>query len=305
MRFLINSRIILLNITVLFLLLACQKAEEIVIPETEIEIEIEPEPEPEPETDTILSEIKLKATGEGNTYELINSVFAPGYNVVETPDCSHESFGRHIDEVFDADLNKNVFRFYIHTTPDNDRCIKFDRQRNEIKTYDKSPDELKGVKNEKVVYSWKFKIGSNFKSSSSFTHIHQIKAVGGSEDSMPLITLTTRKGSPDNLELRYAETDSQITLKKTDLSPFKGQWVEVVETVIYGEKDTGTYKIELKDFKTSTLLFDYSNDNIRMWKTNADFMRPKWGIYRSLNDSSSLQDEQVLFADFNVKELKI
>ena len=288
-----------LNIVILLLLIACQKAEEIIvipdpIPDTEIE----------PETEKVLSEIVLQAKGEGNTYELINSVFAPGYNVVEVPDCNHEDFGRHIDEVFDTELNKSVFRFHIHTTPDNDRCINFDRQRNEIKSYDKSPDELKGLKNEKVEYSWKFKISSDFQSSKKFTHIHQIKAVGGSEDAMPLITLTTRLGSPDKLELRYSETTSQITLKEVDLAPFKGKWVKVVETIIYGEKETGTYNIELIDFESKNTLFSYTNDAIRMWKTDADFMRPKWGIYRSLVYAESLKDELVLFADFSVKELE-
>jgi hypothetical protein len=284
-----------LNFLVILLVFACQKDEVIIIPE----------PIPEIEKDKVLSETILKAKGEGETYELINSVFAPGYNVVEVPDCNHEDFGRHIDEIYDTQLNKNVFRFFIHTTLDNDRCLKFDRQRNEIKTYDKSPDNLKGIKNEKVVYSWKFKIKSGFQSSSNFTHLHQLKAVGGSEDSMPLITLTTRKGSPDNLELRYAETNSQITLKKTDLTPFKGEWVEVIETVIFGEKDTGSYEIEIKNVSTKQTLFSYSNNNIRMWKTNADFIRPKWGIYRSLLNAQDLRDEELLFADFNISELKI
>lgn len=278
------------------IILACQKSEETVISE--------PIPIPEPEKDKVLSEILLEAKGEGKTYELINSVFAPGYNVVEVPDCNHEAFGRHIDEVFDAQLNKNVFRFFMHKSPDNDRCIKFDRQRNEIKAYDKSPVGLLGVKNEKVVYTWKFKLGTNFKSSSSFTHIHQLKAVGGDEESMPLITLTTRKGSPDKLELRYAEHTSQTTLKSVDLTPFKGQWVEVTETVVYGEKETGEYAISVNSISNNKELFSYTNKSIRTWKTGARFIRPKWGIYRSLKDSDSLSDEQVLFADFKVTELK-
>ena len=77
------------------------------------------------------SQVTLTADGEGNTYELINSVLAPNYNVVEVPDCNHFSFGRHIDEIFDADLNKHVFRFIIHSENDNDRCQKFDRQHQE------------------------------------------------------------------------------------------------------------------------------------------------------------------------------
>ena len=275
----------------------CKENETTIIPENS-------NPDPLPDSNEILSDIKLISNGEGNTYELINSILAPNYNVIEAPDCSHEDFGRHIDEVFDTELNKNVFRFFIHTTPDNDRCIKFDRQRNEIKSYDKSPDELKGIQNEIVEYSWKFKLPSDFNSSKKFTHIHQIKAVGGSEDAMPLITLTTREGSPDNLELRYSETTSQITLKEVELSPFKGTWVEVVETVVYGEKGIGSYEIEIRNIDSGVRLFNYANDDIRMWKTNAEFMRPKWGIYRSLLDESKLKDENVLFADFSVKELK-
>ncbi|MDF1550083.1 MAG: hypothetical protein P1P88_19815, partial [Bacteroidales bacterium] len=171
------------------------------------------------------SQVLLDATENGNTYELITSVLAPGANPIETPDCSHPEFGDHIDMVFDADLNAYVFRFHIHKTPDNDRCINFDRQRNEIKTYSESPANLIGVEGETVEYKWKFKIDANFQASSGFTHLHQLKAVGGSEEGMPLFTLTARKGSPDKLELRYAEHLSQETLYEVDLTPFKGIWV--------------------------------------------------------------------------------
>lgn len=95
-------------------------------------------------TGFIQAQVTLDADGPGNTYELINSVLAPGFDAVEVPDCNHTGFGRHIDEVFDADLNTDVFRFFIHVNEDDDRCINFDRQRNEIKTYDKSPDNLLG-----------------------------------------------------------------------------------------------------------------------------------------------------------------
>ena len=45
------------------------------------------------------SQVVLNADGPGGTYELINSILAPGYDVVESPDCSHPEFGRHITEV--------------------------------------------------------------------------------------------------------------------------------------------------------------------------------------------------------------
>ena len=249
---------------------------------------------------TLNAQVILNADGPGETYELINSVLAPGYNVVEVPDCAHPDFGRHIEEVFDSVLNKYVFKFHIHVTPDNDRCIKFDRQRNEIKSYDKSPDNLKAVKGEIVEYKWRFKIDSAFQSSSSFTHLHQLKAVGGSEDSMPLITLTARKGSPDKLQIRYAKNTSQTTIYDVPLDPFKGSWVEVQEIVTYGE--IGKFQIVINRLSDSTNLLTYSRDDIRMWKTDASFIRPKWGIYRSLNVPADLRDEMVYFSDFWIDE---
>jgi len=249
----------------------------------------------------LIAQVVLNADGTTDTYELINSVLAPGYNVVEVPDCGHVEFGPHIDQVMDNELDQYVFRFHIHKNEDSDRCINYDRQRVEIKTYDKSPDNLKAIEVERVEYKWKFKLASDFAASSSFTHIHQLKAVGGSEESMPLITLTARKGSPDKLELRYAENLNQETIAKVDLDGFKGQWVEVVEEVVFGE--TGRYKLLIKTIPGSQVLFDYENTNIRMWKTGADFIRPKWGIYRSLNDEVNLKDEIVLFNAFSIQEL--
>ncbi|MDT0539451.1 heparin lyase I family protein [Croceitalea sp. P059] len=243
----------------------------------------------------------LKADGPGNTYDLITSVLAPGNNPIEVPDCNHSEFGNHIDEVFDSELNENIFRFYIHTTPDNDRCLNFDRQRNEIKTYDKSPDNLLGIENETVVYKWLFKLPEGFQSSPNFTHLHQLKSVGGDFSSMPMYTLTTRKGSPDRLELRYAETDTQITLKQTDLATLIDVWLEVTETISYGA--SGTYAISIKKVIDGTVLFEYANNDIINWRPEGTFVRPKWGIYRSLLNAQDLRDETILFANFSVEEL--
>ncbi|MBT8385143.1 MAG: T9SS type A sorting domain-containing protein [Bacteroidia bacterium] len=251
---------------------------------------------------SIHTQVVLNADGPGNTYNLITSVLAPGFNPIETPDCSHMAFGEHIDEIFDNELNTNVFRFFIHTTPDNDRCINFDRQRNEIKSYDKSPDNLLGIENETVVYKWKFKLEAGFQSSPNFTHLHQLKSVGGSLESMPMYTLTTRKGSPDRLELRYAETNSQVTLTQTDLAPFIDTWLDVTETIKYGA--SGTYQLEIKRVSDQSILFAYSNNSIINWRPGADFVRPKWGIYRSLINNQDLRDEEVLFANFSIEELE-
>ncbi|MEM6516766.1 MAG: T9SS type A sorting domain-containing protein [Bacteroidota bacterium] len=247
------------------------------------------------------SQILLEANGPGTTYEEINAVLAPGYNAVEVPDCAHNAFGRHIDEVFDNELNKAVFRFFAHVTPDNDRCLNFDRQRTEIKTYDQSPDELLATFGETVEYNWKFKIPDNFQVSSNFTHVHQIKSVGGPFASIPMVTLTLRKGTPDRLELRYTPTNNQTTIATVDLDLLRGEWLEVTENITY--LNSGNYTINIRKISDNASLLSYTN-NMDTWQDGADFSRPKWGIYRSLNNASDLQDEEVLFADFSIMEIE-
>lgn len=245
----------------------------------------------------------LEANGPGNTYELINSILAPaGGDVVESAECVHPEFGRHITEIWDATLNQYVFAFFIHVTPDNDRCINFDRQRVEIKTYDSSPANLKGTDGETVVYKWKFLVPVGFQPSSSFTHLHQIKAVGGDE-SDPIFVLTARKGSPNKLELNYYQSSNLNSVKLTsvNLSLFEGNWVEVTERVKVSNTN-GTYSIVIKNVKTSATILSYSNSNILTIRVDNDFIRPKWGIYRSLNTPSDLRDEMVCFNSISIQE---
>ena len=204
--------------------------------------------------------------------------------------------GRHIAEVWDTDLNQYIFEFYSHVTPDNDRCINFDRERIEIKTYDQSPDNLKGVIGETITYKWKFKLPVGFKPTNNFTHIHQIKPVGG-DDSDPLFTLTPRKGSPNKMELIHNNTTKVAIV---NLSLFEGVWVECKEVVKVGA--AGTYSMVIKKVSDDTTLMSYSNSNIMTIRSNNDLIRPKWGIYRSKLDSTNLRDEAMRFSSFYIAE---
>ncbi|WP_298546024.1 heparin lyase I family protein [uncultured Aquimarina sp.] len=259
---------------------------------------------------SIYAQVTLTADGPGNTYELITSKLAPGYNPIEAPgmmreDCdNHLNYGKHISEVFDNELAKNVFKFVIHVKEDNDRCKTFDRQRNEIKSYKSSPDNLKATIGETVEYKWKFKLDKNFKPSKNFTHLHQLKSVGETEKAKPIITLTARKGSVDKLELRHSSGKNQNTLKKVDLDLLRGHWVMVTEKVTYGNAGKTSYNISITNVKTENIILEYHNNTLQIWNAGAEFVRPKWGIYRSLKNTQSLRDEEVLFADFSIRESK-
>ncbi|MDD4971486.1 MAG: T9SS type A sorting domain-containing protein [Paludibacter sp.] len=247
------------------------------------------------------SQTLLEANGPGNTYELINSVLAPGATAVETPDQFDPSFGRHIAEVWDAELGKYVFEFYVHVSVANELQDEStgdtDRQRCEIKTYASSPDNLKGVSGETIVYKWRFRLPVGFQPSSNFTHIHQIKAVGG-DDSMPLITITVRKASPNRIELIH----NNITkLTTADLSLFTGQWMEATERIKV-DSIHGTYSITIKNVSTGATVLSCTNNDLMTIRATNDFIRPKWGIYRNIVNIADLRDEAVRFNSFSIYE---
>ncbi|OXB16804.1 hypothetical protein B0A68_06660 [Flavobacterium reichenbachii] len=269
------------------------------------------------------AQVTLNADGPNGmgTYETITAVLSPAvpFGAVEVPDSIHPEFGRHIVKVFDADLKKNVFEFYSHvksTPPDNEPVKgKTDRQRVEIKSYASSPDNVKGTIGEIVQYKWRFKIPNGFKPTNYFTHIHQIKAVDG-DDALPLFTLTLRKTAKgiNKLELIYVKNQASKAIKyqNVNMSLFEEVWVEAVETITVGLH--GTYSIIIKKVQDGTALLNYKNTDIQTIRTKYtsekgivytanSFIRPKWGIYRSLKDIANMKDESIRFSDFSIQEL--
>ena len=242
----------------------------------------------------LFAQVYLTADGQTDTYTLINQTL--GGTAEEVPDCSHPGFGPHITQAFDDELGKNVFVFSIHVTPDNDRCAAFDRQRNEIKTYGPSPAYLKGFYGDTVTFRWRFRLDAGFQPSPNFTHIHQIKA-GDGDAAAPIITLTPRAGSPGRLQIIHVgSTGHSTTVATTALEPFKGAWVEAYERITYAFD--GSYAITLTNLSDGTEILSYSNNLIDMWRNQTTFVRPKWGIYRSLNSPDYLRDEDVRFDNF-------
>src|SRR5262249_23971312 len=184
-----------------------------------------------------------------------------------------------------------------YVTPDNDRCVAFDRQRNEIKTYGPSPAYLKGFLGDTVAFRWWFKLDGGFQPSPNFTHIHQIKAGDGPDSGAPIITLTPRAGNPDRLEIIHVDSAGRsMIVASTPLGAFKGTLIWAYARLTYGFE--GSYSITLTNLSDGTQLLSYVNQSIDLWRNGTTFVRPKWGIYRSLNSPAYLRDEDVLFASF-------
>ena len=247
------------------------------------------------------------------TYELINR---SGYNH-EAPDSSREHRNehfQHIQQTFDQQLKKNVFVFFIHAAIDDDRGLEktTDRQRNEIKTDNKSPKSLVGQQGETMVFHWKFCLPAGFQTTTKFSHLHQLKgldnAAGTADVSIPLITLTaySNKQSGQQLRVRYDKRgEGTSTLASADLADFLGNWVEVEEKACLGEN--GSYEVTITRMNDKKVLLKLEPVKMDMWRTDCMGIRPKWGIYRYLGESRSwqnqLRDEGLRFADFSIKKL--
>lgn len=251
-------------------------------------------------TVSVSAQVFMEADTTGDAYSLIDKT---GYGY-EVPDCKHAV--RHITEEWNPGLRKNVFVFTLHRDLDDDRCINKDRQRTEIKTYGSSPDSMIGYYGESFSHRWKFFLDSGFQSSLNFCHIHQIKAGDGTDADNPLLTLTTRNGngSNDKFQIIFIAplTGTNTTIYQTDLTPFKGLWVEAYERITY--KDTGSYSLLIKRLSDDKTLVTYSNDTLALWRAGSTFMHPKYGLYRSLLSSSYLRDESVRYADFYLWKTK-
>ncbi len=249
---------------------------------------------------------------DAGTYALI---LASGYNY-ETPDNSgdhaNEPF-RHIRQVYDDFLKKYVFDFYLHLQNDDDRgkANILDRQRNEIKTDGKSPASMVAQNGETLRISWKFKLPAGMKTTSKFSHVHQIKgidnAAGNADVGHPLITFTCRGTSSQQLQVIYTAPESSTAdyLAKVNLADFLGEWVSVVETIKFGEK--GNYSVVITRIRDSKQLVKLSNVERNFWREGASGMRPKWGLYRNFGTNRSLadqlRDEILEFADFKIEKL--
>ncbi|MBU2677464.1 MAG: hypothetical protein KJP16_10290 [Gammaproteobacteria bacterium] len=277
---------------------------------------VTPPPVTGPPTDEVqftkLTTRTLDADGDQSgldTYDLIRAFggdYIPG--PIEAPDLypiNHPEV-KHIYEDFDATVG-NHFVFIIHrdTDIDRDRVENDDRQRNEIKTYDKSEEAVKGYEGETFIYRWKFRINADMEVSTRFSHFFQLKAVGGN-DSHPILTISgAERSGEDGIEVRYSPLQQDTILERQNWSMVTGEWLEAYCRVTFS--DSGDLRLIVTRLSDDKVIFNIDETGLDLWRgENAShFVRPKWGIYRSIFDFDNLRpdEENVRFANFSISEV--
>jgi len=245
--------------------------------------------------------LTLNASNANNTYSHIKKILGPTAVNDIADDCSHvERLERHINTVFDDELNKNVFEILAHTDDVDCQKESTDRTRTEIKIDGSSLLSIH-EENEHSEWRWLFKVPEDFFPTGSFTHIFQAKAEY--KEKQPRLRLSIyNKNNEESLELNYANDDNTFEnltkIKGLDFITLKGKWLEVHCIVTWG--NDGDIQFTIKKWGENEIVMDYRNDHIDLWNEHWDYIRPKFGIYRGYSDSVGLTNVSLRLSDIQL-----
>ena len=267
----------------------------------------------------INSQIKLLAKKELFTIHLrsdINSTIRAkdqirksfGKYSIESPelyDRNHQDF-EHIQIVKDKELESS-FMFSLRRDIDGDRDKIWpqgkERQRNEIKGYQRSPEPLKAKIGETHHIKWYLKIDKSFQINKEFCHFFQLKAVGSNNIGDPILTLSavTERGKPQ-LQLQWWTLKDSGRIFLTDWESCKGKWLVCECISKYSQKGSIHFSVRSMD---GEIKLKKQLNNLETWRDGFEFVRPKWGIYRSLaKEKNKLNpQDQIWLNNFSIRKI--
>jgi chitin-binding protein len=202
---------------------------------------------------------------------------------------SHTSASPHIRAIGDT------WRFDMHTA---DRDTSTDRQRHEVTGLRTGGGFLRWTEGQTWRVTYGMYIPSSLKATTSFTHIMQMKQPGAGTSPLVVQSLRRDGGGAQTIELKLPIDN--VLVGRTALAPLHNSWVDVDFQVKVGNGSAGSVRWVLK--KGATTLIDVSRSGVDTFL--ADRLRPKWGIYRSLGDTSgSLQNCHLLLRNMKGYQL--
>lgn len=199
---------------------------------------------------------------------------------------------RHSDYIVVEDGDH--YRFNIWRD-DRDSTGDGDRQRTEAKGMVQNGTALKMVDGQTWNISYEMYRPSTLHGTSKFTHIFQTKIP--STDAGPFVTLdlTRESSTSETLRARAYANSGSPTIASTPLGPLRGTWVTIRWTLTIGS--SGSARFVCVDSAGKTVA-DGTMHGVNI-PDQGDYVRPKWGIYRSVESASSdIVDTYILFRDY-------
>jgi hypothetical protein len=188
------------------------------------------------------------------------------------------------------------YRYDIYRN-DRDSTGGGDRQRTECKGMVTGGKPWKMHNNETWRLTYELFMPSTLHGTSHFTHIFQLKtpATNGG----PWVTMSlSRSGSTERLRLRAFSTPGSPDIGATNLAPLRDKWISVELTFRIGPKGTGRLLIRNGTGAGAPVVVDSSRAGVNI-PDQGDYVRPKWGIYRSIRSAASdIIDTHLLIRNF-------
>jgi hypothetical protein len=187
----------------------------------------------------------------------------------------------------------NNYRFNMHLV---DRDTLTDRQRQEVKGMRANGADLILLKGQTWRFTQSMYIPGSLKATTTFTHIMQMKMPG--TDSLPIFTVSLQRvdGVP---MIQLHDFNDNLIVGRAQLTPLQNRWIDMELEMTIGDAPNGRLRWVIRD--GSSTVIDVARTGLDTWL--GDRNRPKWGIYRSLGDTSgSLQDCYLLLTNMRAYE---
>jgi hypothetical protein len=192
------------------------------------------------------------------------------------------------------------YRFDIYRN-DRDSTGGGDRQRTESKGMVTKGKTLAMHNNETWKITYEMFMPSTLHGTSHFTHIFQLKTPKTNDG--PWVTLDLgRSGSKETFRAR-AYLTSGPDIASTDLAPLREKWITIEWTFTFGPKATAGFVCRNGSGASAPIVTQGRRTGVNI-PDQGDRVRPKWGIYRSVQSASSdIIDTHLLFRNYNAYRL--
>jgi hypothetical protein len=203
--------------------------------------------------------------------------------------------GKHPDRKYVV-VEGDHYRFNIWKD-DRDTTGGGDRQRTESKGMVQNGIALKMKNGETWTISYDMHMPSSLHGTSKFTHIFQTKTP--STNGGPWVTIDlSRSGSTEIIQARAYANSGSPAIAKADLAPLRDKWITISLTLTPGPKGVASAIIRSAAGADAPIAAQGRLTNVNI-PDQGDYVRPKWGIYRSVQSASSdILDTYLLFKNY-------
>lgn len=174
------------------------------------------------------------------------------------------------------------YRFNIWAN-DRDTTGGGDRQRTESKGMVQNGTALKMLNGQTWTISYEMFIPTTLHGTSRFTHIFQTKTP--TPDAGPWVTLSlTRNGGREMLQAQADSTPGLPVIASTPLAPLRNKWITIEWTLTIGASGSAKFTARNGTGAGAPVAVSGSRSHLSI-PDLGDYVRPKWGIYRSVQSA--------------------